>query len=266
MIYRVNHIPDPLFIGRVGENEYRSVVVNVSEWLDDYPDGEIRFTFQRPDGETYFPENVTRFGNLCVWTPTSNDLSIDGNGMLELTLFSGTVIGKSVTVTTRTCESLVPSGNKPDEYRNWYDKMMLSPMRPEKIARYLYNIRFNDIDYASAEEYFKKYKPAIGACSAASKGYFVGRSFDWTFDETNYFVVHTPAVRGRHAVIGLASSPKELTEEVIRDGGYSSLYERIPFLLVDGVNDSGLFCEINVVPNDYGNTTGTNQMERTCSH
>ncbi len=50
----------------------------------------------------------------------------------------------------------------------------------------------------------------------------------------------------------------ELTKDFVKSGKYSDMYKILPFALTDGKNDAGLKVNINVVPNDKGNTTDTN--------
>lgn len=130
----------------------------------------------------------------------------------------------------------------------------------EKIAPYLYRATFDELNYEVANEYFKKYKPSVGLCSAVRNGNFFGRNYDWYYNEQSAFVALTPAAVGRHAVLGVAQAPEALTQEIIESGIYSESYKIVPFLLCDGINDAGLICEINVAPTgDKGLTTGTNK-------
>ncbi|MGA4517413.1 carcinine hydrolase/isopenicillin-N N-acyltransferase family protein [Solibacillus silvestris] len=129
----------------------------------------------------------------------------------------------------------------------------------KKIAPYFYKAEFANLDYESAASFFEKFRPTIGACSAVSNGNLFGRNYDWTFDERCSFVVNTSADDSRHATMGMAVAPSEITQEFIDRGESSDLYKIIPFMLTDGINDAGLICEINVVPTgDKGLTFGTN--------
>lgn len=130
---------------------------------------------------------------------------------------------------------------------------------PVPVSPYLHEIRYANIDYAKGAEYFRRYKPSPAGCSVVARGDIVGRDYDWNYDETAGFVVHTEATGGKHSVIGVARGTKGLTDAFARSGVDSSDYDVLPFLLLDGVNDAGLFCEINVVSADKGRTTGTNR-------
>lgn len=129
----------------------------------------------------------------------------------------------------------------------------------KKISNYLYEIRYSEIDYKDGEKYYKeKYTPINAACSSLRKGNFIGRNFDWTYDNYASFIVYTQATNKRHGVVGVANGLKTLTPEMIDSGLYSKEYSYIPFALHDGINDEGLVCNINIVPaGDKGLTTGT---------
>lgn len=133
--------------------------------------------------------------------------------------------------------------------------------RPQPVPydQYFHYLRYADIDYAKGTEYFKRYKPSLGGCSVVSRGNIVGRNYDWNFDENASFVVRTEAVNGRHGVIGVARGTNKLTDEFVRSKADADDYDIVPFFLLDGINDAGLFCEINVCPTgDLGLTHGTN--------
>lgn len=139
------------------------------------------------------------------------------------------------------------------------EQLFMNSLRLEKLAPYLYTAAFSDYDYAEGNEYFSKYKPASGGCSAVLKGSLLGRNFDWEYDERCTFVARTAALYGRHAVLGVACGTPSITQEVVDTNTYHEDFHIVPFLLRDGVNDAGLVCEINVVPlGDMGKTTGTN--------
>lgn len=143
---------------------------------------------------------------------------------------------------------------------------VIKPEKPKdhekvkKVAPYLYKTKYNELDYDFSAEYFEKYRPTIGACSSVSKGELFGRNFDWNYDERCMMVIKTSADNDRHATLCVAIAPVELTAEMIEKNVENDLFKIVPFLTVDGINDAGLICEINVVSTgDKGLTTGTNQ-------
>ena len=128
----------------------------------------------------------------------------------------------------------------------------------KKIASYFYKTKYENLDYVAGAQYYERFKPIVGACSVVSKGNLFGRNYDWLYDDRCMFVVETSATDERHATLGVAGAPYDLTTEVIDSGADSESYKILPFMLVDGINDAGLICEVNVVPSDKGLTFGTN--------
>lgn len=130
----------------------------------------------------------------------------------------------------------------------------------KKVDNYLYEVTYNDYDYSIADsvvaDVVSSFKP--GACSCARKGDFVGRNYDWYFDEEATFVIHTPAANGRHATLSVSSLPF-ITDKEASEKTYSEYYTILPFVTLDGINDCGLVCSMNIIPGDDNVlTTGTN--------
>lgn len=139
------------------------------------------------------------------------------------------------------------------QIKNFYEYANLT-----KIEDYLYSIKYKDISYSSGEEYYKKYRPKLGGCSAIVKDTLYGRKFDWNYSNEVTFVTQVAAAPGRYASLGVCKLDR-LEKALVETGSWNELYAALPNLTVDGINEAGLVCNINVVPNgDYGKTTGTN--------
>lgn len=125
-----------------------------------------------------------------------------------------------------------------------------------EVEPYLYTIDYGNIDYEYASNYFESDAPvSFGGCSAVRKGNLFGRNFDWVYNNQVQFVVSTPRSRRRHAVIGVAGIVPGIEQsnvgedEILVDG--FRMFKLVPFHLLDGINDAGLFCTHNIVPLDY---------------
>ena len=119
-----------------------------------------------------------------------------------------------------------------------------------------------NLDYVWANEFFEeRYREHnIGACSSVRNGNWIGRNYDWYYDNSPSIVVQTAAINGRHAVIGVAQyTPITMDKADSRSPEDVELYKILPFLLLDGMNDAGVYANINVTAvGDRGTTTGTN--------
>lgn len=126
----------------------------------------------------------------------------------------------------------------------------------KKIAPYLYEITYNDY---TKDDYLETIndQEAFG-CSSVRNGNFYGRNFDYIFNEVPEFIVKVKATKTRHASIGIANH-MGLRESKIDIDSYDKQLELIPNATLDGINDSGVICSINVVPlEDVEPVTGTN--------
>lgn len=141
-----------------------------------------------------------------------------------------------------------------DEAKSEPKKVNGMPTALRRITKYLYAADYADIDYDAAKEYLKTDADLEmpGACSAFKDGDYYCRNFDWTYDNSAEFVVNvqSPKGSGRYKSKGMAGGIKIFTEEFVKDNmnDDNDLYVILPFLMRDGINECGVFAEINVVP------------------
>lgn len=92
-------------IGRMGENLYRELNIDVSAWLAELPGASVSVVFRRPDGQVY-PVIVNSSEQVIAWLPNSSDLAVPGTGMLEVRLYLDDAICKSAIINTATSRAL----------------------------------------------------------------------------------------------------------------------------------------------------------------
>lgn len=129
----------------------------------------------------------------------------------------------------------------------------------EKIEDYLYMVEYNDLDYEAGIEFcMNRYNPPAAGCSSVRFSNYYGRNYDWYYDDKASFIIKRKATQGKHASIGVAGGL--ITEAQASSGEYNEMYTYLPFIVVDGINDRGVVCNINVLPelDRKGTTTGTN--------
>lgn len=126
------------------------------------------------------------------------------------------------------------------------------------IDDYLCEISYNELDYGFAKFYFRSKNPiqCQAGCSSFRVGNLYCRNFDYYYDNSLSFVVRTLATKERYAVLGVAGGLANLTKKSL-EHPYDDVFKILPFCLLDGVNENGLFCNINLVPADKGLTTAT---------
>lgn len=133
---------------------------------------------------------------------------------------------------------------------------------PVKIADYLYEIEYTGYKPDNTERYVNEMINISkgGACTVARSENFVGRNYDYLYSEMAEFIIKVPAAEGRYASIGVASSIFELTAEKAETDPHGQYFDILPYVTVDGLNEKGVYCNLNMVRSEAGDvpTTGTN--------
>lgn len=128
---------------------------------------------------------------------------------------------------------------------------------PVKVTDYLYEITCANYCDTLPNELAMKMGTDF-SCSAVRNGNFYGRNLDYFITEVPEFVVHTPATEGRHATLGVCRL-EGLTAEKIEAGMDELQLSIMPWSMLDGINDAGLVCNVNVTPmKDSGDRKATN--------
>lgn len=131
-----------------------------------------------------------------------------------------------------------------------------------KVQDYLYEYYLDEysmdaIEAASDMVLLRGDKTA--ACTAVRYGNLFGRNFDWYYGKTPDFVTYTAADSGRYASLSMISPILGLKDRTVRKAHKSLFYKLLPAFTVDGMNENGVACCINVAPGgDCGRTEGTN--------
>lgn len=112
-------------------------------------------------------------------------------------------------------------------------------------------------------KYLEDDNPYTTLCTSCRYGNYIGRNFDWAYDDLDEYVIRTKSSPDQQHFesIGVASTffPKALQEIV-------DIKTVLPMLTMDGVNEKGVAININVVPSDLNHTIGTNPgAKRLCA-
>ena len=134
-------------------------------------------------------------------------------------------------------------------YEGYYTKL-------DRVEDYAYEAYYNDLNYALAYKRFAEdnIPEFAGGCSSVRVGNMYGRNLDWLYNEQAEFVLHTPSLGGRYATTCTCGQVSGLTDEFVKTHKYSEDYIMLPFYCVDGINEKGVFINVNVVPAEKGNT------------
>lgn len=128
--------------------------------------------------------------------------------------------------------------------------------QPVKIADYLWEITVDDYT-SEVPNYLEKEMGAEFGCTAVRNGNFYGRNLDFFVSEVAEIVIHTPAKEGRHATLGVGRL-FTMSDADLAAGITKEQLDILPWGMIDGINDAGLFCNINVTPFEDSGIPHTN--------
>lgn len=131
-------------------------------------------------------------------------------------------------------------------------KKKFLPMEIKKVPDMdmLYEFWYDAVD-TSIQSHQSTDKANFGACSVVAKYDFIGRNFDWLYDNTVTCIVHTRRHGSRFATFGVGRY-STITEELIQSDPENGDFSILPNYIVDGVNEYGLYANTNVTSTDYG--------------
>lgn len=110
---------DRLWLGRDSENNFRPVGFDCFKWLEKYDNATIAVYYQPSGSEDPYPVSVQMDGTTAVWHPTETEL-VEGEGELQIALFSNGVIGTSAIIPCKVDRSLISStAHPPDTAPSW---------------------------------------------------------------------------------------------------------------------------------------------------
>lgn len=135
-----------------------------------------------------------------------------------------------------------------------------------RVRQYLYDVAYDNVPTdEEAEDYLASHYGGFampyshGGCTSFAKGQWGVHIFDWYKTHLAEFRISLPHRTGKHASQAMGGNVPGLTDEFVNSREYSEKYRWLPFTVVDGQNDTGLFCSVNVVSAiDGERTTGTN--------
>lgn len=125
----------PIDLGRQGENLARTVEIDVSVMLAQWPDASITLLVKRKhDAEPYIADTTVE-GGVLIWPITKVETADAGDGKLEIRATYGEVIAKSATGSFRVTASLTGSGTEPPETeQGWVEKVLAAGAGVEQNA------------------------------------------------------------------------------------------------------------------------------------
>ena len=115
-------------LGKQGENKRMTLVFDVREWMDEYPEAELAVYVKPPEGEAYLAGIDKEQKGVYRWDITASDTAKAGEGMIELVMrdeATGTV-HKSITAKTMILPSISADapGEIPEAHVPWWERAL----------------------------------------------------------------------------------------------------------------------------------------------
>lgn len=113
-----------ILLGRCGENLARTVEIDVSEYLAEYPGAVVTLLHRRHGESGIYPVATELRDGFLVWQPTSADTAIAGSGEAEVRVTVDGVLAKSKILSTMVDKSLTgQETDVPEPGMDWVDKI-----------------------------------------------------------------------------------------------------------------------------------------------
>lgn len=126
------------------------------------------------------------------------------------------------------------------------------------LPKYLHAISFADSYPAEAAWYYRTFGAAASArCSSVRDGNSYSRNYDWPFTDAAEFVIGMAAGPNRFASVGVASVGTNLTESMVASRVESPFFKCLPGATLDGINENGVVCNINVASGEVSGWHGS---------
>ena len=113
-----------ILLGRCGENLARTVEIDVSEYLVEYPGAVVTLLHRRHGESGIYPVAAELRDGCLVWQPTSADTAIVGDGEAEVRVTVDGVLAKSKILSTVVDKSLTgQETDAPEPGMDWVGKI-----------------------------------------------------------------------------------------------------------------------------------------------
>lgn len=99
-------------LGRTGEHHATRIIIDATEWQEEYPNGALALLVCNPNGAVY-PAQVETNGYVLTWNVTRDETAVAGKGEIELNLSAGGAVVKSARCATQIDAALSQNADNP---------------------------------------------------------------------------------------------------------------------------------------------------------
>lgn len=112
---------DTITLGMRGENEVEAVDFVISEWIEEFGDGDLTISVRRHDDEAPYLVHPVVSDGIAAWELTVKDTCYTGLGSVQLIYAAQGQIKKSKVFATRVIASNDRQGPVPNEWQTYID-------------------------------------------------------------------------------------------------------------------------------------------------
>lgn len=121
---KLNENLRPFFVGYEGENDARGFAFDYSAWSEEYGSGVLQMLLQRQGDADPYPVVLSAGEDgTAIWTPSATDTAVRGSGEIQLIYTVDEVVAKTAVVRVLIDRSLGASGDPPEPYEDWLDRL-----------------------------------------------------------------------------------------------------------------------------------------------
>ena len=164
-MFEIGKLPS-LDLGYQGENKVRTIDIDMTAWLEEYPGSKVALMVKRPDEDVYYPAGKME-GNVLLWVIDRADRKYAGRGEAQVILKGADDIElRTRVVKTKISPSL--SGTEveaPPPYATWVGDVLDAAAQAEAAVEKMPSIGENGNWYAwdaAAGAYVDTGKPSKG--------------------------------------------------------------------------------------------------------
>lgn len=134
---------DSLSLGKQGENLATPIDIDVTPWLDDFPDGTIVLWLIRPNETDAYPVSGNVVDGVYHYDVMQADVDIPGEGRGEFRLCVGDVQKKSKVIRTVIDESITAEGEAPEPMAQFAADIMEAADKVEAASEHAPKIDYD---------------------------------------------------------------------------------------------------------------------------
>lgn len=122
-------------LGRQGENLARTIEIDVSAYLEKWPEADISLLVKRKSDPSPYIADTHIEDGILYWPITAAETELAGDGKIELRVICGNVIAKSATGNIRVVASMTGlEGDVPEPAQSWVNQVLDASREAAKAA------------------------------------------------------------------------------------------------------------------------------------